>query len=63
MMGKDRLGWKFLVEIGDSTRQIIAKRAHLIEKTERRQETIRALDTAVLGFFNLTSWVESSFAG
>ncbi|KAI9038212.1 uncharacterized protein KD926_011151 [Aspergillus affinis] len=55
MMGKDRLGWKYLVEIGDSTRQILARRSHLIAKAEHRQEMRRALDTAVLGLFSLTS--------
>ena len=58
-MGKDRLGWKYLVEVGDSTRQILARRSHFIAKAERRQEAVRVFDTTMFGLFNLTSSVRS----
>ena len=62
MMGKDRLGWKYLVEIGDSTRQLLEKRGRFLARNDRPQD-VRAFDSTLLGLFNLTSSVDPGKRG
>ncbi|KAA8649311.1 hypothetical protein EYZ11_007050 [Aspergillus tanneri] len=54
IIGKDRLGWKYLVEIGDCARQLAARRSRLVAEARDKMQMDRALNTAVFGLFSLT---------
>ncbi|PLB46427.1 hypothetical protein P170DRAFT_465950 [Aspergillus steynii IBT 23096] len=54
VMGKDRLGWKLLVDIADSVREFQSKRNRLISDAGEQSEEMRlAIDKTILGLFNL----------
>jgi hypothetical protein len=53
-MGKDRLGWQYLVEIADCARQFINKREiFLKEANDEVEEVSRSIDTTLHGLFSL----------
>jgi hypothetical protein len=53
-MGKDRLGWQYLVEIAECARQFINRREFFIRETKGDvQEVSRSIDTALHGLFSL----------
>ncbi|CAI7654529.1 unnamed protein product [Penicillium pancosmium] len=54
VMGKDRLGWQYLVEIAECARQFINRREFFIRETKGDvQEVSRSIDTALHGLFSL----------
>ncbi|KAJ5584949.1 uncharacterized protein N7459_004749 [Penicillium hispanicum] len=55
VVGKDRQGWNYLVQISETVREMMLRRPRIIAKAgERAEEMARAFDNAVFGLFNLT---------
>lgn len=53
-MGKDRLGWQYLVGIADCARQFMNRREFFIRDTKAdAKEVARSIDTALHGLFSL----------
>ncbi|KAJ5761452.1 hypothetical protein N7533_003491 [Penicillium manginii] len=62
VMGKDRLGWQYLVEIADCARQFINKREiFLKEANDEVEEVSRSIDTTLHGLFSLNPFATLSF--
>lgn len=55
-MGKHMLGWQYLVEIADCSRELTARRnATMREDDQESQELTRALDIAITGAISVPS--------
>jgi len=53
-MGKDRLGWQYLLETADAMNQVMNKRQKMIaEAKEQSKQMARSIDIAMSGLSSL----------
>ena len=53
--GEDRLGWLYIVEIADCTREAMERRQKMIEEAcEQGQEMAKSIDTALFGLYSMS---------
>lgn len=54
-MGKDRLGWHYMIQLSECVREITKQRPRVIaDAGEQALDMEKALDTAIFGLFNLS---------